>query len=179
MRALPAPLVAVLAALLALAGCASDADSGAVAEPETSLPAPLPTVQLEAFDGGEPVQLADQRGPLVVNLWASWCGPCRTELPILQEFSREYADRVDVLGIDFQDPQTEKAKEMIAEAGVTYPLLSDPDGALDRLAPFPHLRGLPFWAFVDAEGQVVAWEFIAVDDLAELEALVAEHLGVP
>lgn len=170
MRAL---LLVVLLALVA-AGCSGDADGGSAAD---SLPAPLPSVQLEPLGGGEPVDLADQRGPMVINLWATWCPPCRDELPIFQEFSEKHAGRVEVLGIDYQDAQVSEAVQLAEESGVTYPLLSDLKGQLNRKSPFPSMRGLPFVAFVDAEGQVVAWEFVVIDDLAELEALVDEHLG--
>ncbi|WP_104108201.1 TlpA disulfide reductase family protein [Nocardioides sp. 616] len=169
-------LVLLLLAAVVLTGCRggdSDAKPGAVA-----LPAPLPSVELASFTGGEPVDLATLRGPMVVNLWASWCGPCRQEMPVLEKFAAAYDGRVEVLGVDYQDPQVDEARTLVRQTGVTYRLLSDPDGELDRLGPFPHLRGLPFLAFVDAEGQVVAWEFAVIEDVAELEALVHKHLGV-
>jgi cytochrome c biogenesis protein CcmG, thiol:disulfide interchange protein DsbE len=168
-------LAGLLLAAVALTGCGTDGREG---PPRVALPAPMPSLELASFTGGAPVDLADLRGPLVVNLWASWCGPCREEMPVLEEFSQAHQGRVEVLGVDYQDPQLEAAKELVAKTGVTYELLSDPDGELDRLAPFPHLRGLPFLAFVDAEGQVVAYEFAVIDDVAELEALVEKHLGV-
>lgn len=170
-------VAAVLAAsglVLSLAACSGDGETGPAA-----LPAPLPEITLAGFDGAPDVELAELEGPAVINLWASWCTPCRDEMPVLEEFSQKYAEEVAVLGVDFQDPQYGAAKELVAETGVTYPLVRDVDGELDRLDPFPHVRGLPFMAFVDADGQVVGQEFVIVDDLAELEALVDEHLGLP
>lgn len=171
-------VVGLLAAALLLAGCTGSSGGGAGRPGTDALPAPLPSLELEPFGEGEPLQLAEQRGPLVINLWASWCSPCRREMPILEQFARKHAGRVDVIGIDYQDPQTDAARELVADTGVTYPLFTDLDGELDRLGPFPHLRGLPFWAFVDADGEVVAWEFVEVEQLAELEQLVETHLGV-
>lgn len=171
---------ALLAPVLAygLVACGGDADPEPARKPSgtSSLPAPMPDITLEGFDGGEPVNLSEIDTPTVVNLWASWCGPCREEMPVLEEFSQKYAGRIDVLGVDYQDPQQGRAKELVAETGVTYPLVQDLDGALDRLDPFPYVAGLPFMAFVDGEGRMVGRKFVAVDDLAELEELVGEHL---
>lgn len=138
----------------------------------------LPAVALPCLGGGQDVDLSSLRGPLVVNLWASWCGPCRTEMPLLQQFHEKYAGRVDVLGVDYQDVQPQAALELARDSGVTYPLLADPQGDLNGADPFPALRGLPFLALVAPDGTVVHREFVALSSLSQLEDLVAEHLGV-
>lgn len=166
-----------LVALLFVAGaCSVDEERS---PGSTALPAPLPEITLEGLAGNPAVDLADVRGPAVVNVWASWCGPCRDEMPILEEFSQKYAGEVDVLGIDYQDPNTDAVEEFLAETEVTYPLVSDVDGDISARGPFPYMQGLPFMAFVDADGQVVGSQFVVVEDLAELEALTTEFLGVP
>jgi thiol-disulfide isomerase/thioredoxin len=138
----------------------------------------LPEVTLPCFGGGPDVDLASLRGPMVVSLWASWCGPCRREMPVLQSFHERYAGRVDVVGVDYQDPQTDGAMALVRKTGATYPLLADPQGDLDRQAPFPHLAGLPFVALVDADGKVVHQEFTVLESEQQLVDLVHEHLGV-
>jgi len=114
----------------------------------------------------------------VINLWASNCVPCRTELPIYQKFARTHAGQVDVLGIDYRDPQSGAAVELAEQSGVGYRLLTDPDATIAGKGPFPVLRGLPFLALVDAQGQVVHREYVEITSLGQLEDLVAEHLGV-
>lgn len=138
----------------------------------------LPEVTLPCFGGGADVDLSTLRGPMVLNLWASWCGPCREEMPVLQAFHAQYGDRVAVLGVDHNDTQPAAAMDLVADSGVTYPLLADPQAALDGAAPFPRLRGLPFLAFVDAEGRVVHREFVIVDSEQQLVDLVEQHLGI-
>ena len=137
----------------------------------------LPDVTLPCLGGGKDVTLSGLRGPLVVNLWASWCGPCRQEMPVLEQFHRRYGDRVGVLGVDFEDPQTTSAMALVRKAGVTYPLLADPQGELLGRAPFPARMGLPLFAFVDADGKV---EVAAggVDSVEQMVSLVHDHLGV-
>lgn len=137
----------------------------------------LPEVTLPCLGGGADVDLASLRGPMVVNLWASWCGPCREEMPVLQRFHEQYGDRVPLLGIDYEDVQVEAAFQLVQETGVTYPLLADPQSRLQGATPFPGRMGLPMFAFVDRAGRatVVAG---GVDSLAELTGLVEEHLGV-
>lgn len=138
----------------------------------------LPSVTLPCFGGGESVDLTSLRGPMVISLWASWCGPCREEMPVLQRFHAAYADQVPILGIDFEDAQPGNAMQLVADTGVTYPLLADPQSLLDGASPFPRLSGLPFLAFVDADGRVVHREFVVIEDEQQLVDLVDEHLGI-
>jgi thiol-disulfide isomerase/thioredoxin len=137
----------------------------------------LPAVTLPCFGGGDEVDLSSLRGPMVVNLWAVNCGPCRTEMPLLQQFHEEHGGEVPILGIDYQDTQTVPAMSLVQETGVTYPLLADPQAALQGASPFPRLMGLPMFAFVDREGEatVVAG---GVESMDELLDLVDEHLGI-
>lgn len=136
----------------------------------------LPDITLPCLGGGPDVTLSTLRGPLVVNLWASWCGPCRKEMPVLQRFHEQYADRVALVGVDFEDPQTDAAFALVQKSGVTYPLLADPQGVLQGAAPFPGRMGLPLFAFVGEDGTV---ELAAggVESLDEMVGLVDEHLG--
>jgi len=114
--------------------------------------------------------------PMVVNLWASWCGPCRKEMPAIQDFYEQYGEQVPVLGIDYQDPQPAAALDLAGKSGVTYPLLADPGGDVNAKDPLPPIRGLPYLLFLDADGSlsVVAGGIESADDLV---TLVNEHLG--
>lgn len=138
-------------------------------------PDALPDVPLVCLQGGEPTSLAAIEGPAVVNLWASWCGPCREELPLLARLDEEVGEQVQVVGVDFADSAPEAALELAERSGVTYPQLFDPEQALR--APLG-VVGLPQTVFVDADGRVVATERTPYRSYDDLVAAVDRHLGV-
>jgi thiol-disulfide isomerase/thioredoxin len=109
-----------------------------------------------------------------VNLWGSWCTPCREELPLLQEFADLAGDRVRVVGLISKDgvPQ---ADSFAADAGVTFPNAFDGEG---QLMAELGLNGLPYTAFIAADGTLEHSELGPVESVDELRGLVAEHLGV-
>jgi thiol-disulfide isomerase/thioredoxin len=144
----------------------------------TAVDGGLPAVTLPCLGGGPDVDLSTLEGPIVVNLWASWCGPCRHELPFYQAFSEKHGDRVPVLGVDYQDTQPAAALELARDTGVTYPLLADPQGALDGATPLPRVAGLPFLALVDGEGRVVHREYVEIESERQLTDLVEKYLEV-
>lgn len=102
----------------------------------------------EAFDA----EMAKLRGhPVVVNAWASWCGPCRSEFPYFQAQAAEHGRRVAFLGVDTED-SPEAARTFLDEFPLPYPSIDDPDREVwDRLA----LRGLPATAFYGPDGELV------------------------
>ena len=193
------PLPAALAAaVLLLAGCTADdvptpgesnvdVDTPALREIKReagiencapgSADGGLPAVTLPCLGGGPDVDVSTLAGPMIVNLWQSFCGPCRREMPALQEFYEKHGEVVPVLGVDGTDMQPQAALEFAREVGVTYPQLADPGGDLSGQAPFPYIRGYPYLAIVDADGEVAYQQFGGVDSYAELVQLVNQHLG--
>jgi cytochrome c biogenesis protein CcmG/thiol:disulfide interchange protein DsbE len=130
-----------------------------------------------AFDcpGGGTLDLGRAPGvPTVVNLWGSWCGPCREELPLVQELADLAGDRLHVIGLISRDTAP-RAESFAEEAGATFPTAFDGDGEL--LAELGR-AALPFTYFLDADGGVAYVEVGQVDSLEEFTALVSEHLGV-
>jgi cytochrome c biogenesis protein CcmG, thiol:disulfide interchange protein DsbE len=96
--------------------------------------------------------LGQLRGtPVVVNVWASWCGPCREEAPLLAAANETYDDRVRFIGVDILDERG-SARDFMREYGWTYPSVFDPRGAIrDGLG----LLGQPVTLFYDASGALV------------------------
>jgi cytochrome c biogenesis protein CcmG/thiol:disulfide interchange protein DsbE len=182
--------VFVLALVALVAGCTSAGDQEPAPSDATHASAlePCPEQPDEpaagssgvpelAFDclGGGSLDLARAPGvPTVVNLWGSWCGPCREELPLMQELADAAGDRLHVVGIISRDgvPQAESFAD---DAGVSFPSAFDGEGEL--MAEIG-LNGLPYTMFVAADGALVHEELGPIANVAELRALVAEHLGV-
>ena len=131
-----------------------------------------------AFDclGGGSLDLTRAPGiPTVVNLWASWCGPCREELPLMQELADTAGDRLSVVGVVSRDGEPQ-AESFAADAGTTFPSAFDGEG--DLMAELG-LNGLPYTMFLAADGTLVHSELGPVESTEELQQLVAEYLGVP
>jgi thiol-disulfide isomerase/thioredoxin len=117
-------------------------------------------------------RLRSLRGrPVVVNAWASWCGPCRLEFPIFQRVSAAYGKRVAFIGIDSQDSDAH-AESFLGENPVPYPSYSDPDGGMaDDLGGI----GLPKTAFYDRDGELVYLDLRPYTEDAALRANVERY----
>ncbi|NJO81746.1 MAG: TlpA family protein disulfide reductase [Blastochloris sp.] len=134
-----------------------------------------PAISLETLDGRQ-VSLAEQRGKVViVNLWASWCGPCRAEMPALQALYRaEQARGLEIFAVNstMQDsPQA--AQAFVAEHGLTFPILLDTEGVVGEDY---RLRSLPSTFIVDRQGIIQAIFFGGPLPEATLSAAVTPLL---
>ena len=87
--------------------------------------------------------------PVVVNVWAAWCGPCRVELPVFQRASLDWGKRVAFLGVDLRDNRG-SARKLLSQIPLTYPSYEDPDG---KIANGYHLVGTPSTIYYDASGK--------------------------
>jgi thiol-disulfide isomerase/thioredoxin len=137
----------------------------------------MPSVTLPCLGGGREIDTAGLRGPMIVNLWAGWCTDCRKEMPALATFARTHP-AVKVLGIDYVDTQPGAALELAAQSGVGYPLAADPSAKLDTAGSLPHIAGLPFTVFLNADGKIVHVEAGAMSTPAAVAAAAHKYLGV-
>lgn len=144
-------------------------------------PAPLAALHQQAnqlLSGGTDAfdrRIGALRGyPVVVNVWASWCGPCRFEFPTLQKLSAAYGKRVAFLGVDSQDSD-DAAKTFLAEAPVPYPSYTDPDQ--DIAEEIGASIGLPDTAYYDRRGKLVYLKQGPYSSHSELRADV-EHYAL-
>ncbi|HET9423399.1 MAG TPA: TlpA disulfide reductase family protein [Nocardioides sp.] len=137
----------------------------------------LPELTLPCLGGGTDVDLSTLRGPMVINTWASNCGPCIKEMPALQQFHQMYGDQVAVLGIDFLDTQPGAALALAEETGATYPSLADPDGQLLEQDGLRLAGGNPQFLLLDADGAVAHQQAGGLESVDEVIAMVNEHLG--
>ena len=139
------------------------------------LGAELPDLTLPCLGGGPPVDLrsAPPGRPTLVNVWGSWCAPCAEEVPDLVAFHERAGERVGLVGVLTTDT-LQRGLAFSRDFGIRYPSVVDDDGAVLRAFP----PGPPVTLFLDADGRVVHTRSGAFADLAEIEGLVAEHLGV-
>ena len=190
-RTLPllGPVVAVVTVVVvgAAAGCSSESGSSGdqgyvsgggiitvVAEDKRQEPG---DVSGETIDG-EPVSLSDYEGQVVVvNVWGSWCTPCRAEAPMLAEAARDLrSDDVAFLGIDSRDPSESAARAFVRTFDIPYPSIYDQEGRTllafrGTLAP----SSIPSTVVIDREGRVAA-SVLGEITRTTLDGLVEEAL---
>jgi cytochrome c biogenesis protein CcmG/thiol:disulfide interchange protein DsbE len=114
---------------------------------------PAPAVDLPDVRAGRPrVVLASLRGtPVIVNFWATWCVPCRQELPLLADASERLGGRVAVVGVDVRDNR-DAARRFLAARGADYPSAYDPEATTRRGFGY---AGLPVTVLVDRDGTLL------------------------
>jgi peroxiredoxin len=113
--------------------------------------APAPAFQLNS-NAGKPLALADFRGQIVLlNFWASWCGPCRQEMPILEQLNRQYHGKgVTLLGVNVE-PDSAAAVAWLKATPVTFPILFDTESKVSSLY---EVAGMPNTVIIDRKGLV-------------------------
>ena len=179
-------MAALVVAVLLAAGC-SGITSSSAGDPPGSVDSPgfsriaisdrslAPDLSGTTLQGSN-FALGDVAGDLVVvNIWASWCEPCRTESPVLARLERQLAaKKVRFVGIDETDTTT-SATRFVASTGARYPQLVDSDGALLRRLPLLPQKGIPSTLILDRHHRMAA-RVIGPVTGAEIQTLVSELL---
>ena len=134
-----------------------------------------PAPSLDAIDlDGRTWSIEDGRGRLTwINYWATWCPPCRTEMPMMQRLSEQYGDRLLILGVNWAEERS-TVEDFVARYAITYPILLDP--TLDNFYRWSPQFGLPRHYFVDERGVVVR-EILGELPPSEMVRLLDELLG--
>lgn len=179
----------LVAAALLLAACSTDApapepDRLIVVQTTDACRPPLavaatgetlPDLTFPCLGGGPDLELAAAPGePTVLNLWASWCGPCRDELPLFQQLHDRAGDLVSTVGLVEMDTR-QSSLAYAEDVGISFPSALDQTG---MLLSDQGLRGLPVTYFLRADGSVAHREIGPITDYDELRTLIAEHLDV-
>ena len=161
----PLVLLIVLGMVLVSRGDAAGASIGSKA----------PDFALSDLDG-DPIRLSDYAGrPVIVNFWASWCGPCLDEFPILRDGAASHtADNVALVGIVYRD-NADAARHFMQGIGATWPSAMDPG---EQVAQAYGIYGPPETFFIDANG-VVRGRQIGQLSAADFERQLALALGHP
>jgi cytochrome c biogenesis protein CcmG/thiol:disulfide interchange protein DsbE len=167
------PVLAILVlALLALVLQACSPESGSASSDRAEIGKPAPDFTLQDLDGNT-VRLSDFRGKVVfLNFWATWCPPCRAEMPAIETLHRKYRDGdVVVLGIDLRESAS-TVRAFVEEGGYTWTFLLDTTG---RVGSMYQVRGIPASYFVDRKGIIRA---VAIGGMtgATMEAKLAQAM---
>ncbi len=136
----------------------------------------LPTggTPLDCLDQSEGAQLGALRGPMIVNVWGSWCGPCVEEIPYFVSFYEKAKSSVQLVGVNVEEANLKDAQRFVIENGITWPNLYDSDG---RSRQYFGL-GVPVTWFISSNGDVAHKHIGVISSEAQLIELTQKYLGI-
>ena len=138
-------------------------------------PDPAPAFKLTGLDG-KSVTLADSKGKVILlNFWATWCGPCRAEIPDLVELQNKYKDRLQILGLVVDDDDEDAIQDFVAKFGINYPVAIAGD---DIRMQYGGIAALPTSFVLDSEGRIVQ-KHEGLRDPVLYETEIRALLGLP
>ena len=140
-------------------------------------PDAAPAFKLDTLDG-KPVSLADAHGKVILlNFWATWCGPCRAEIPDLIELQNKYKDRLQIIGLTVDDDDPAAIKKVVEKTGINYPVAMASDEVRMK---YGGIAALPTSFMLDSEGRVMQkHEGLRDPLLYELEIRALAGMPVP
>jgi thiol-disulfide isomerase/thioredoxin len=172
--------VLILLLALSLTGCSSStkpvASKGEVVDcvDVNHVAAEASDTLLNCLVGTEKISVESLRGPLIVNVWGSWCGPCKQEMPYFVDFHHQANGKVQLLGIAVEEAKAQDSKDFIVANGMTWPNLFDAKGVTRKNFGM----GVPVTWFIDEQGTVVYKHIGVVKSTKELIDLTAQYLKV-
>ena len=141
-----------------------------------AVPSGLPDVVLPCLGGGREVRLAGLRGkPMMINIWAQWCEPCRAEAPYLAEVATTNKSDLIIVGIDHADPRPDLAIEFAQLSSWSYPQVADPDVVLRSAL---QITGPPQTFFIRPDGTIAYRHAGPFKSAQEIRDAAEQHLGV-
>jgi thiol-disulfide isomerase/thioredoxin len=169
--------LAMAVAVLLLAGCSSPSEkiAGEVVSCESILSSATEnSIMLDCLDGTDGASINGIKGPAIINVWGSWCGPCKEEMPILRSFYEKAQGKLALIGVNVEEASIEDGRKFVENNGITWPNLYDADGK--SRAYFG--MGVPVTWFIAADGSV-AYKHIGVfKNEIELISMTSKYLGV-
>ena len=129
---------------------------------------------LNCLTGTQKISVESLRGPLILNVWGSWCGPCADEMPYFVEFNKMANGKVKILGIAVEEANAQDSKDFILANGITWPNLFDAKGVTRKNFGM----GVPVTWFIDKQGTVVYKHVGVLNSSKELIDLTTKYLKV-
>jgi thiol-disulfide isomerase/thioredoxin len=131
-------------------------------------------IQLDCLDGTSGAQLGALQGPMIVNVWGSWCGPCKEEIPIFRSFYEKAKGKVALIGVDVEEANLNDGQKFVEGNGIVWPNLYDSDGRSREYFGM----GVPVTWFIAADGSVAGKKIGVFKNEIELITLTNKYLGV-
>ena len=169
--------VAIAFVVLLLAGCSSPSEkiAGQVVSCESITSTTTEnSVVLDCLDGTDGASVDSIKGPAIINVWGSWCGPCKEEMPILRSFYEKAQGKVLLIGVDVEEASIEDGRKFVENYGITWPNLYDADGK--SRAYFG--MGVPVTWFIATDGSVAYKHIGVLKSEIELISMTSKYLGV-
>lgn len=168
----------LLSTLLLLSGCANSVEPIAgrvISCTEINIDKSIKDgVQLGCLDGGEGGYLQGLRGPMIVNVWGSWCYECGIEMPYLRSFYAKAQGKVELVGVDVEEKNIEAGQKYVESHGITWPNFYDADGSSRGYFGM----GVPVTWFIAADGTVAHKKIGGFKNELEIIELSAKYLEV-
>ena len=172
----------ILISSLVLSSCSTNSKSTQSFEPVscstiTKQPAsnvPVLNIELPCTDGKSSLVLNEVRGPAIINAWASWCDPCREEIPVFKEISQLSSGKIQIIGIDVEERKKEDGINFATEMGMSWPQLFDQDGRTK--AAFG--MGIPVTWLINDKGEIVYEKVGPIKSIEQMKDLVQHFLQI-
>ena len=169
--------LAMAVAVLLLAGCSSPSEkiAGEVVSCESILSSATEnSIMLDCLDGTDGASINGIKGPAIINVWGSWCGPCKEEMPILRSFYEKAQGKLALIGVNVEEASIEDGRKFVENNGITWPNLYDADGK--SRAYFG--MGVPVTWFIAADGSVAYKHIGVIKSEKDLISMTSKYLGV-
>jgi thiol-disulfide isomerase/thioredoxin len=134
---------------------------------------PSQDVTTECLDGLPGINIAAIKGPAIINVWGSWCKPCREEMPYFAEFFASIDPAIQLIGVDVEEKRIEDGRMFARTNGIKWPNLYDGEGVTRAYFGM----GVPVTWFVNEKGEVVHKKVGPVQSASEIRTLAFKYLG--
>lgn len=129
---------------------------------------------LDCLDGSSGISVDLIKGPAIINVWGSWCEPCRDEIPFFRDFYAQMDSSIQLIGVDVEEQSPADGQKFVRDYGITWPNLYDKDGATRKYFGM----GVPVTWFIGSNGETVYKHIGPIKSVTELKELSNQHLGV-
>ena len=135
---------------------------------------PTENISAECLDSSPGVNIAAIKGPAIINVWGSWCDPCKEELPYFFEYFQTKDPQIQLIGVDVEEKRIEDGRMFARTNGIMWPNLYDEDGSTRKYFGM----GVPVTWFIDGEGKVLFKKIGPIKSTEELRSLSFKYFGL-